>query len=70
MKSQEGAGAASGLRRLGPRNVLAAGQIALSLALLAASGLFVRAAVAAGRSDPGYRFDHQLLIRVDATPAG
>ena len=70
MKSQEGSGAAGGHRRFGPRNLLVAGQIALSLALLAASGLFVRAAVAAGQADPGYRFDNQLLLRVDATPAG
>jgi len=70
MKSQEGSGAVGGIRRFGPRNVLVAGQIALSLALLAASGLFVRAAVAAGRADPGYRLDNQLLLRVDAAPAG
>ena len=70
MKSQEGAGAAGGIRRFGPRNVLVAGQIALSLALLAASGLFVRAAVAAGGADPGYRLDNQLLLRIDAAPAG
>jgi hypothetical protein len=38
-----------------------AGQVALSLALLAAAGLFVRGAVAAGRAAPGYRLDGQVL---------
>ncbi|HSK08142.1 MAG TPA: FtsX-like permease family protein, partial [Vicinamibacterales bacterium] len=70
MKSQDGGGAGSGLRRFGTRNLLVAGQIALSLALLAASGLFIRGAVAAGRADPGYRFDRQYLLRVDATTGG
>ncbi len=35
-------------------------QVALSLALLATAGLFVRAAVVAGRADPGYRLDRQF----------
>jgi putative ABC transport system permease protein len=67
MKSQDGTRREGGLRRLGPTNLLVAGQIALSLALLAAAGLFVRGAVAAGLADPGYRFDRQLLVRVDAS---
>jgi len=68
IKGEDGSGAGSRLRRFGPRNLLVAGQIALSLALLAASGLFVRGAVVAGRADPGYRFDNQFLLRVYATP--
>jgi len=56
-----------GARWFGPRNLLVAGQVALSLALLAASGLFVRGALAASRADPGYGFDRQLLVRVDAS---
>ncbi len=70
MKRHEGGGADVGLRRLGTRNLLVAGQIALSLALLAACGLFVRAGIAADRAEPGYRFDRQLLLRVDAATAG
>ena len=70
MKRGEGGGAGGGLHRFGTRNLLVAGQIALSLALLAACGLFVRAGIAAGRADPGYRFDRQLLLRVDAATAG
>jgi len=70
MKSQEGGGASGGLRRFGTRNLLVAGQLALSLALLAASGLFARAAFAVGQADPGYRFEHQLLVRLDASAGG
>jgi predicted permease len=70
MKRHEGGGAGVGLRRFGTRNLLVAGQIALSLALLAACGLFVRAGIAADRADPGYRLDRQLLLRVDAATAG
>ncbi len=70
MRSQEGAGVGGGLHRFGTRNLLVAGQIALSLALLAASGLFVRASVVAGSADPGYRFDRQYLLRLDAKSAG
>jgi len=70
MKSQDGIGAGGGLRRFGTRNLLVAGQVALSLALLAASGLFVRGAVAARAAEPGYSFDRQVLVRLDATTAG
>ena len=70
MRSPEGAGAGSGFRRFGTRNLLVAGQIALSLALLAASGLFVRATVVARGADPGYRFDRQYLVRLDAKSGG
>ena len=68
IKGWEGGGAGRG--RLGGRNLLVAAQVSLSLALLAASGLFVRAAVAADLADPGYRYDRQLLVRVDPTLAG
>jgi putative ABC transport system permease protein len=61
---------AGGGRGLGPRNLVVAGQVALSLALLAAAGLFVRGAVAAGHADPGYRLEGQLLVRADATGSG
>jgi predicted permease len=70
MKRHDGGEAGGGLHRFGTRNLLVAAQIALSLALLAASGLFVRAGMAAARADPGYRFDRQLLLRVDAATAG
>jgi putative ABC transport system permease protein len=60
-------GAAGDHGRLGPRHLLVAAQVALSLALLAAAGLFVRAAVVAGSADPGYRLENQLLARLDAS---
>lgn len=56
--------------RLGPRHLLVAGQVALSLALLSAAGLFVRAALVASRAEPGYAFAGQLLARVDVSGQG
>lgn len=53
--------------RIGPRHLLVGAQVALSLSLLAAAGLFVRAALAAASADPGYRLEGQLLARVDAS---
>jgi predicted permease len=55
---------------LAPRNLLVVGQIALSLVLLTASGLFVRAAHRAAAADPGFRFEQGLLIEMDASLAG
>ena len=71
IKEEEGAPVASGWRRrFGARNVLVATQIALSLGLLTAAGLFTRGALEAGRADPGYRFDGQVIASVDASLAG
>ena len=70
MRSPDGTLAGRDLRRFGPRNLLVAGQIALSLALLGAAGLFVRAAVATGAADPGYRFERQFVVRLDAATGG
>ena len=52
-------------RRFGMRNLLVASQIALSLGLLTAAGLFTRGAMKASHADPGYRLDRQLLASVD-----
>jgi predicted permease len=57
-------------RFLGVRNLLVVAQLALSLMLLIAGGLFARAALAAGLRDPGYRYDRLLLASVDPTLAG
>lgn len=57
-------------RRFGARNLLVGAQIALSLGLLTAAGLFTRGAIEAGRADPGYRFDGQLMASIDASLAG
>jgi predicted permease len=71
LKEQGGEGGHTGrLRWWGARNVLVATQIALSLGLLTAAGLFAKGAVKAGQADPGYRLDRQLLASVDTSLAG
>jgi hypothetical protein len=55
---------------LAPRNLLIVGQVALSLALLTAGGLFLRGAVAASRADPGFAFERGLLLETDPSLAG
>jgi predicted permease len=63
--------AADGSPRLGRwfsgRNVMVVGQIALSLMLLAAGGLFARGALKAASADPGFSYDRQLLFGIDPT---
>jgi predicted permease len=49
---------------------LVVGQVALSLALLTAAGLFVRAASKAAVAEPGFRLDRAVLVNVDAGIAG
>jgi predicted permease len=64
-------GDGEGLRRwFTGRNVLVVGQIALSLTLLTAGGLFADAALRAGQSDPGFRYRDALLASFDAGVAG
>jgi len=66
VKEQAGEDRRSGrFRRFGARNLLVAAQIALSLGLLTAAGLFMRGAIKAGEADPGYRLDGQVLVSVD-----
>jgi predicted permease len=55
---------------LAPRNLLVVGQVALSLALLATGGLFVRGALAAAEADPGFRLERGLIVEVDPALAG
>jgi putative ABC transport system permease protein len=57
-------------RRLGAGSLLVIGQLAVSLALVAAGGLFVRAAVNAGRVDAGFSIDRHLLVSLDPSLAG
>ena len=52
------------------RNLLVMGQIALSLVLLSAAGLFVRSAVHAARLEPGFRVNDEIVAEVDASLAG
>ena len=49
------------------RNALVVGQIALSLTLLTAGGLFARATLNASASDPGFRYDGALLATIDGS---
>ncbi len=52
------------------RNILVMTQIALSLALLVAAGLFVRSAQRVAGVDPGFRLDSGVLAEVDPSLAG
>lgn len=56
-------------RRFGARNLMVVGQVALSLALLTAGGIFARAAIAASAADPGYRYDRLLYASLDPSLA-
>ena len=67
--SGEDSGAAR-LRLLSRRNLLVVAQLALSLALLAAAGLFVRAAVRAADVDPGFSMDNGIIVELDPSLAG
>ena len=52
------------------RNLLVMGQLALSLMLLSAAGLFIRSSVQAARVEPGFRVSGEMLAEVDASLAG
>lgn len=51
----------------GARNLLLAGQMALSLALLVTGALFVRGALKAAAADPGFSLQRGLILEVDPT---
>jgi predicted permease len=57
-------------RRIGTGPALVAIQLAVSLALVAAGGLFVRASVEAASADAGFPLEHQLVFNLDPTIAG
>lgn len=62
-----------GPRRSGvfaPRNILVSCQIALSLALLTAAGLFMSGALKGARVDPGFDLSKGLIVEVDPGLAG
>jgi len=54
-------------RRFSARNVMVVGQVALSLMLLSAGGLFARGALKAAAANPGFSYDRQLLVGIDPT---
>src|SRR5262245_15044475 len=51
-------------------SLLVVGQLAVSLALVAAGGLFLRAAVNAAGIDPGFSIDRHLVVSLDPSLAG
>ncbi|HVU33482.1 MAG TPA: ABC transporter permease [Opitutaceae bacterium] len=57
-------------RRWVPRHPLLVAQIALSLGLLCAGGLFLRGALKAAKVDTGFRSPQTLLAELDASLAG
>jgi predicted permease len=58
-----------GARRLSLRNLLVVGQVALSLALVTAAGLFMRGAVKAGAADPGFPLEGGVIAALEPSLA-
>jgi predicted permease len=67
LKEHAGEDAAPRRYRWLPRNSLVVAQIALSLGLLTAAGLFVRSALKAGSVETGFQADPTILVEVDAS---
>jgi predicted permease len=59
-----------GWARFSPRNLMVVGQIALSLTLLTAAGLFIRSARTTQEVEPGFRIENSTLIEVDPSLIG
>jgi predicted permease len=70
LKPQAGEDVPDRRRRFLPHNPLLVAQVALSLALLIAAGLFVRMAQTALQMDFGFRADDTVLAEVDGRLAG
>ena len=66
--SSHGRGIA-GLSRTGLANGLVVGQVALSVVLVVAAGLFVRTFVSLATLDPGFERDRALVVNIDTLPA-
>lgn len=69
LKEQAGENRSRAAWLFGGRNLLLSGQIAMSLALLVAGGLFVRGALEAASATPGFSLDRGLVVSVDPTLA-
>ena len=59
-----------GLSLFAPRNLLIIAQLALSLALLTAAGLFTHAAIKASNSNPGFTYDNKIIVETDGRLGG
>lgn len=70
LKVHAGDDAVTWRRRFMPRNPLVAGQVALSLALLIAAGLFIRMAHSAIAVDFGFNAENTVLAEVDGRLGG
>jgi len=70
LKEQAGENSAPRRHRWLPRNPLVVAQIALSLGLITAAGLFIRGALKAGSVKTGFRADSTILIEADASLGG
>ena len=70
LKQQSNSDRRRGHGLLAPRNLMIVGQVALSLTLLTAGGLFLRGAVGASSADPGFAFERGLLLETDPSLAG
>ena len=70
LKPQAGEDVVGRRRRFTPRNPLLVGQVALSLVLLIAAGLFIRMAHTAIAVDFGFNADDTVLAEVDGKLAG
>jgi len=71
LKEHAGEDTGSGRRRLfSRRNLMVVAQLALSLTLLVAAGLFVRGALKAADVDPGFSMDNGILVELDSSLAG
>jgi predicted permease len=64
------AGELPGRLRFGARHLLVTVQLALSLVMLTAAGLFVRSALESASADPGFTLNHGIVVHVDASLAG
>jgi predicted permease len=57
-------------RRFSMRNALVVGQVALSLALLTAAGLFMRGSSKAAAADPGFPLEGGVVLAIDPALGG
>jgi predicted permease len=61
---------AQGRRLLSPRNLLVTAQVALSLVLVTAAGLFIQGARRAAEADPGFSLDGGVVLELDPSLGG
>jgi hypothetical protein len=69
LKDRGSEGASTG-RRFAARNLMVIGQVALSLAMLTAAGIFARTAMTAAAGNPGHSYEGLLLASLDGDLAG